>query len=440
MFPFMKHRILLWLALPVMVLVAALFWTGRNNKDLESVEAPELVPEQMSLRANMSALAATPDWSKLQDYQYTMPRDIFMTQLNAVYSQDRAWHSVITVHEDFADVRGSGNERIRVYFAGRSQQKPPPRYWRSARELPSAPDLSGKPLSGLRIAVDPGHIGGEWSRMEERWYRGNGGHEVKEGELTLATAILLKEQLESLGAKVWLLRDKPEPVTKLRPSDFRPLAIQVLKSRGKEPTENALRRASESLFYRAHEIRRRAQIINTEIKPDIALCLHLNAESWGNPEKPTMVSRNHFHLLINGTYSARELRLEDNRFHLLKRLFQRTHDEELALNRSIAKAMAEETGLPPYIYTTNNAKLIDTENPYIYARNLLANRVYHCPVVFLEPYVMNNPEVYKRISMGDYDGKSKIAGTMRKSLIREYADGVTEGLRLYYQTARGNNP
>ena len=440
MFPFMKHRILLWLALPVMVLVAALFWTGRNNEDPESVEAPELVPEQMSLRANMSALAATPDWSKLQDYQYTMPRDIFMTQLNAVYSQDRAWHSVITVHEDFADVRGSGNERIRVYFAGRGQQKPPPRYWRSARELPSAPDLSGKPLSGLRIAVDPGHIGGEWSRMEERWYRGNGGHEVKEGELTLATAILLKEQLESLGAKVWLLRDKPEPVTKLRPSDFRPLGIQVLKSRGKEPTENALRRASESLFYRAHEIRRRAQIINTEIKPDIALCLHLNAESWGNPEKPTMVSRNHFHLLINGTYSARELRLEDNRFHLLKRLFQRTHDEELALNRSIAKAMAEETGLPPYIYTTNNAKLIDTENPYIYARNLLANRVYHCPVVFLEPYVMNNPEVYKRISMGDYDGKSKIAGTMRKSLIREYADGVTEGLRLYYQTARGNNP
>ena len=166
MFPFMKHRILLWLALPVVVLVAALFWTGRNNEDPEPVEAPELVPEQMSLRTNMSALAATPDWSKLQDYQYTMPRDIFMTQLNAVYSQDRAWHSVITVHEDFADVRGSGNERIRVYFAGRSQQKPPPRYWRSARELPSAPDLSGKPLSGLRIAVDPGHIGGEWSRME----------------------------------------------------------------------------------------------------------------------------------------------------------------------------------------------------------------------------------------------------------------------------------
>ena len=439
MFPFMKHRILLWLALPVVVLVAALFWTGRNNEDPEPVEAPELVPEQMSLRTNMSALAATPDWSKLQDYQYTMPRDIFMTQLNAVYSQDRAWHSVINVHEDFADVRGSGNDRIRVYFAGRDRQKPPPRYWRSARELPSAPDLSGKPLSGLRIAVDPGHIGGEWSRMEERWYRGTGGYEVKEGELTLATAILLKKQLESLGAKVWLLRNKTQPVTKLRPPDFEPLARQVLKSRGKDPVGSDLHRASQSLFYRAHEIRRRAQVINTRIKPDITLCLHLNAESWGNPEKPTMVSRNHFHLLINGTYSARELRLEDNRFHLLKRLFQRTHDEELALNRSIAKAMAEETGLPPYIYTTNNAKLIDTANPYIYARNLLANRVYHCPVVFLEPYVMNNPEVYKRISMGDYAGKSKIAGAMRKSLIREYADGVTEGLRNYYQQARGNN-
>ena len=250
---------------------------------------------------------------------------------------------------------------------------------------------------------------------------------------------MLKEKLEGLGAKVWLVRDQLAPVTGMRPAEFEPLAIQVLKSRGKNPLGAPLRKQSEILFYRAHEIRRRAQIVNTDIKPDIVLCLHFNAETWGNPDNPTMVSRNHLHLLINGTYSAGEMRLEDNRFHLLKRLLQRTHEEELALSIAVAGAMAEETGLPPYTYTTNNAKQAVSGNPYIYARNLLANRVYHCPVVFLEPYVMNNPGIYQRIALGDYSGKREIAGVMRKSLIREYADGVTEGLRLYYSQGRRNN-
>jgi hypothetical protein len=254
--------------------------------------------------------------------------------------------------------------------------------------------------------------------------------------LTLATAKVLERKLEALGAEVWLVRDKLEPVTSLRPADFEPLAIQVLKQRGIKPEGIPLRKESEVLFYRSHEIRRRAQIINTEIKPDIVLCLHFNAEAWGNPDNPQMVARNHLHLLINGTYSAGELRMEDNRFHLFKRLLQRTHDEELPLNRAVAEAMAEETGLPPYTYTTNNARPADSNNRYIYARNLLATRLYHCPVVFLEPYVMNNPGIYQRVAAGDYSNKREIAGKMRKSLIREYADGVTEGLRRYYWQAR----
>ncbi|MCP4846670.1 MAG: hypothetical protein GY899_01820 [Verrucomicrobiaceae bacterium] len=429
----MKHRAFLWLSLPVALLVATLFWMGkiRNRQELN--------PGQLTLRPGLSALAAQPDWSELEDYQETIPRDIFIAQLKKIYSQGEAWRSVINLHEDYADIRGNGADRIRLHFAKEESLQRPPRYWRAATELPATNRLHKEPLYGLRVAIDPGHIGGEWAKIEERWYKGApGGHEVKEGELTLATARVLKGKLERLGAKAWLVRDKLAPVTRLRPAEFEPLAIQVLKSRGKDPLGAPLRKQSEILFYRAHEIRRRAQIINHEIQPDIVLCLHFNAEKWGNPDNPIMVSRNHLHLLVNGTYSEGEMRLEDNRFHLLKRLLQRTHDEELALSIAVAGAMAEETGLPPYIYTTSNAKQALPGNPYIYARNLLANRVYHCPVVFLEPYVMNNPAIYERISAGDYEGKREIAGVVRKSLIREYADGVTEGLRIYYSQARGN--
>ena len=427
----MKHHARLWLPLSITLLVAALLLMGKG------CSRPELTPEQLTLRPGLSTLAIQPDWSELEDYQQTIPRRIFIEQLSGIYSQDGAWRSVVEIHEDYADIRGSGKERLRLRFAKMQSRQKPPRYWRAASELPEATDLKKAPLSGLRIAIDPGHIGGKWAQMEERWYKGNReGADVKEGELTLATAKVLERKLETLGAEVWLVRDKLEPVTILRPADFEPLAIQVLKQRGMKPGGIPLRKESEVLFYRSHEIRRRAQIINTEIKPDITLCLHFNAEAWGNPGKPQLVARNHLHLLINGTYSAGELRLEDNRFHLFKRLLQRTHDEELPLNRAVAEAMAEETGLPPYTYTTNNARLADSNNRYIYARNLLANRVYHCPVVFLEPYVMNNPGIYQRVAAGDYSDKREIAGKMRKSLIREYADGVTEGLRRYYSQAR----
>ena len=94
--------------------------------------------------------------------------------------------------------------------------------------------------------------------------------------------------------------------------------------------------------------------------------------------------------------------------------------------------MAKETRLPPYRYKTSNAKLIDTNEPYIYARNLLANRIYHCPVIFLEPYVMNNKEFYDRVKLGAYSGFKTINGEKRKSLINEYTDGVVDGLKTYY--------
>ena len=76
------------------------------------------------------------------------------------------------------------------------------------------------------------------------------------------------------------------------------------------------------------------------------------------------------------------------------------------------------------------------ENPFVWARNLMANRLYRCPVVYCEPYVMNNREVYDRIAAGDYPGVKLVAGQMRKSLFREYADAVADGLRTHFAKHR----
>ena len=60
------------------------------------------------------------------------------------------------------------------------------------------------PLAGFHIALDPGHLGGTWAQMEERWFKIDDAPPVQEGDMTLRVARLLAPRLESLGAKVSL--------------------------------------------------------------------------------------------------------------------------------------------------------------------------------------------------------------------------------------------
>ena len=85
--------------------------------------------------------------------------------------------------------------------------------------------------------------------------------------------------------------------------------------------------------------------------------------------------------------------------------------------------------------TTGNAVRAGT-GEYLWARNLLANRLFDCPVVYLEPYRMNSEATYARIQAGDYEGEREVAGKMRRSIFREYADGIVAGVRAYYSSAR----
>ena len=98
--------------------------------------------------------------------------------------------------------------------------------------------------------------------------------------------------------------------------------------------------------------------------------------------------------------------------------------------------MAKATGLPPYQYPTTQTTTKVGSTGYVYARNLLATRLYRCPVVYCEPYVMNSKDAFARIEAGDYEGTRNIDGAERKSIFREYADSVTDGLVDYYRNAR----
>jgi len=406
----------------LLAVVVLLLWLKRPQEEPGKPPAPG--PPAPSL----SDLAPPPDWLAINGFQSAISRSEFLRQMDEVFTVSPAWRDWIQVREDEAEIKGTGDETLRLRFAPAGLEAAPKRYWRAAAELgPAPPEL---PLQGLKVAIDPGHIGGRWGKMEERWFQIPGNLPVQEGDMTLAVAKLLKPKLEQLGATVTMVRSETEPVTVLRPESLHEEAVR-------SEAGGDIVKLAERLFYRTAEIRARAAKVNETIRPDLVLCLHFNADAWGNPNSPTLVPASHFHMILNGGYTDGEVALADQRHDLLLKLLQGVHAEETGIAASAAEAFVEKTAMPPYLYNplARNARNVDG-NPYLWARNLLANRTYQCPVAYYEPYVMNSVEDHARIQMGDYEGLRDVGGKMKPSIFREYADAVALGLERYYRAQR----
>ncbi|MCE2694105.1 MAG: hypothetical protein LW645_07545 [Verrucomicrobiaceae bacterium] len=407
--------------------------------------APPPPPPQLN---QLSALGTTPEWLKLQSFHQTMTRAEFEAAVNDIYSDASPLPPPWKLESDGVVVQTGDPAKPEARIAFTQKAQPPlpgTRTWRKASELPP---LKGRPiLSDVHFAIDPGHIGGAYSPLEERYLSFASGEAIQEGHLTLLPAQVLAERLKALGAYVSLVRESLEPVTNMRSIDLIAPARQLLQEAGfPQPQESysgltgeakiiTVQWQSEKLFYRVSEIHARAKKVNVTIKPDVVLCLHYNAEAWGDATSPQFSPANHLHVLVNGCYAPVELQQQDVRFEMLHRLFSRIHEEELPLAEAVAGGMSSATALPAYLYTTPNARRVGA-SPYVYARNLLANRLYQCPVVYLEPYVMNHEETYRRLLNGHFLGRTLIAGRLQSSAIEDYVRGVVNGVVAYYQKHR----
>ena len=407
-----------------------------------------LVPCFSALAQRLNTLSAPPDWTRLEVFQETMTRGEFVRLLDTVYAPGRAAAGVIEVREGDVVIfkKLSPPETMMLRFAkDAASARPAPRFWRAASKM--GPASADKPLEGIRIALDPGHIGGVWARMEERSFRRADDGPVQEGDMTLMVSKLAAAQLRALGAEVSLVREDAVPaspftVDALRVEARRELALIGVGTHRenydgpRDPLKmSTVQGHAEKLFYRVAEIRERARRVNEKLRPDLAVCVHFNADDWSDPENPVFTERNDLHVLVSGCFSAGELRYDDERLEMLLRLLRGSSTEEMAAAVPLARALADATGLPPFAYTTGNAVRAGASE-YVWARNLLANRMFDCPVVYLEPYRMNNAETYARIQAGDFEGEREVAGRMRRSIFREYADAVVAGLRSYYAAAR----
>jgi N-acetylmuramoyl-L-alanine amidase len=379
----------LLIAIPILLLITVgvyLIWEPPTTQ----IQLPSSAPPASSKPADLAPFGRPPDWSKLDRFQNTISKETFLNRLETIYTKDPSWKEWIIIDE-------STNHAIignyRFVFSPQDKSAPGSLFnWKTRADLS---DDRALPLEDLIIAIDPGHIGGDFARIEEREYNQDD-LTIREGTMTLKTALILKPLLEKLGASAILVRSKLEPVTKNRARDF----------------------ADPKLFYRTSEIRARANIVNQTIKPDLVICLHFN----GTASKD-LTPNQHFHIILNGTYTKGELAHEDERFEMLQRLLSGTITEEIALAREVATSFNQSIKLPAYRYPDSARASQNLANhPNLWARNLLANRLYQCPVIFMEPYVMNSIPFISRYRKNP------------RGIYQEYAQAVAEGVARYYSS------
>ncbi len=408
---------------------------------------------QIYIPNNASVLTRTAgspsvDWSLLDEYQFRITRDEFENRVNEIFSRDGAFWQYCRIDEEKLIIYRDASRVVPawvLYFSPNVQSLTERTRW-----LPTT-GTDAMPLRGLVVCLDPGHIGGEWARTEQRWFRIGDDPPIVEWELNLITSLHIQRLLQELGATVVWTKTEPQPVTPERPDTLRGIALlglwrfasgPELSHRANNGGLDALREMlileSERVFYRFFEISARAEIVRN-LNPHITIAVHYNAAPWGDPDHPRLVNTNHLVLFVHGSYMAEELKLEDHRFHLVRKT--------LANDTKIERGLAEEIGRQyariwpqwrPANYGAPSWAMPLPESPYVYARNLLASRVFEGPVVFVEGPLMNAHDTYPRLLAGDYDGEREINGKMFRSIHREYAEAVVAAIAAFF--TRGSLP
>ncbi|MFN8370556.1 MAG: hypothetical protein U0T83_08040, partial [Bacteriovoracaceae bacterium] len=195
---------------------------------------------------------------------------------------------------------------IEIPFSGSNSELGPilDQFYRDRRDLLNDNYDPSRPLAGIKIAIDPGHIGGKWSDFEERHYvvKEPGTGKIlgvnKEGDLSVRTALILNNFLKASGAQVFLSRTEggdfghPFTLTSLYPE-----SLTIINDLKKEvpffrENESILLRNQLLLFFSKRRFifedwRFRTEAMNS-FRPDLMIYIHYNAGGSSPDRQPIM--------------------------------------------------------------------------------------------------------------------------------------------------------
>ncbi len=283
------------------------------------------------------------------------------------------------------------------------------------QDFPAFQANAQQPLSGWRIALDPGHFAEnmETAMMEGKYIKMDlkDGTKVRffESELAWFTARILADELEALGAKVLLSRNsyKHTAFEETYMAWYKKF-IQTQREAGKATAQLTPQQAFYQHF-RKIEFEKRAEKIN-QFRPHLTLIIHYNVDATNDKwTKPT--PRNNSMAFAGGAFMANELDKAEARFHLLRLLLTDDLEQSVSLSKSLLTSLEDTLGIKPVPEPNEQFFLKDnclkSEVQGVYFRNLTLARKVIGKLSYLEPLYQDNQIEIKKLNTRDFDYKGQ---------------------------------
>lgn len=336
-------------------------------------------------------------------------------------------------------------------------QQPADRGGLRDRILMAQKNPKAQQLRGLRIALDPGHMGGRtWDKISGK-YVSDGKRWVSEGDINLAVCLLLKKDLENLGAQVLITHTNFAPVSRLNYQTFniRPWAQQELRYLSLEPWFQALLTAapagpslnaafdqsanvqklfSESsrwqYFNKRADLDARVDMMQA-FNPDITIYVHHDTagDAGVSPNSP-----NKTRAFVPGSFGPTELANRASRKYITRHLLDKEAWElSVHMIRTTLKQINKRMGIPTA--KTDGSESTKVEDG-IFARNLVVPRKMHNTVTaYWEMFFYDRTDEFNALLNHKYtmviDGKN----FPYSERLRQSVESLREGLVDFVRTA-----
>ena len=308
------------------------------------------------------------------------------------------------------------------------------------------------PLSGLTIVIDPGHMGTDvWDTATGKYVQ-IGPNKVSEGMLSLWTSYLLAQELENLGARVALTRERPGPVSGADPDTFdaSPYRNQTFyngidswmapfTNQSDDAFISAVKSAPETAkafsrdqiiqyFISGEDLEARSRIID-QVNPDLVLDIHFDA----NQANQLQNIDDSIEAFVPGGIRANETGSRILRGYHLKHLLDvRRWNESVELASSILQEMSGSLNLPlqnlPEFLTSIRVK------DGVYARNLYINRRnLHALTVYLECLHYDHVSEFRGLTVNNRIGNFRGQPFRYPARLNAIVSGIRAGVLRYFR-------
>ncbi len=310
----------------------------------------------------------------------------------------------------------------------------------------STMDGVARPLRNIGIALDPGHMAGdlETAKREKKWVEMKKPPvELIEGELTLATALILKKKLEAQGATVMLTRDQPNMSSfgidykKWKDSLFLK-SLDSAYARGDisfEEKSYLHTKANDTeifrRFFMLEDLHERARKIN-EFHPDLTLVIHYNVDETNSNWSKT--SKKDYNMtFVGGSFGAEELNTPEARIEFLRLLLTDDIESSIEFSKYMIESLVQKTKVPAAldsnaVYLKDNCMNTDVKG--VYCRNLTLTRKVKGIICYGESLYQDNVMECKALSKKDF----KIDGMETSKRVEEVAEAYYEGIMNYVKS------